>query len=132
MFEHQKNYWSFNYFQYKKNNLQVPWGQPSKHLCGPIWWWWIVFAGKLTYKQLAALFPEKTIARKPHQCGFPTHLGRNQTQMAESAIHNATTTPIALVLDNFWSFGQCGVSHYCHLCNWAQEKSPTEYVNWLL
>ena len=93
-------------------------------MCGSIWWWWIAFAGRLTYKQLTAIFPEKTIARKPHQCGFPTHLGRNQTQMAESAIRNATTTPIPLVLDNFWSFGHCGVSHYCHLCNWAQEKSP--------
>ena len=36
---------------------------------------------------------------------------------------------VSLVLDGFWSSGHYCVYHKCSLWNWAEEKSPREYVN---
>ena len=51
------------------------------------------FVGWLTYKQLAVVFLEETIVRKPQDRDCATHCGGNRSWIAETAVRSGTTTP---------------------------------------
>ena len=54
--------------------------------------WKFVSVACLIYEQWEAVFPEGTIARKPHHLDFPTRRGRKQSQITKTASCGATTT----------------------------------------
>ena len=68
--------------------------------------WCTVFAGWLTYEQPEVVFPEKIIARGPHHRQSPTRRGGNWSQIGETDIRSATTTPQCHLLSGtpiiFW------------------------------
>ena len=56
------------------------------------------FCGMVDLRTARAVFPERTIVRKPHHGDFPTSRGGNQSWIAETTIHSGATTTLMLFI----------------------------------